>query len=355
MAYTTINKSTAYFDTKLYSGNGGTQTITGLGHQPDLTWVKSRNTTDGHSLQDSVRGYGSTTKLASYDNSGENNPSGGSYGNYGYQSAATSDGFTMVAGSTPGQNNKSGNNYVAWNWKANGSSTTTNNDGATTSYISHNSTGKFSIIKYTGTGSDTNIGHGLGGTPDWFITKALSASDWHVWCNNFPAQKRIKLNSTGGWNTNSSIFASLPDATKIYFGGGGDVNGSGVNYICYAWKNVTGFSKAGVYDGNSGNNGTAPFVYTGFKPKFLIIRNVSQTSAWQTYDAERLGYNDKNYELRPNETAGEGSTTDYVDFLSNGFKLRHQSTGVNQNGDEFIYLAFGQTLVGSNNVPCTAR
>ena len=122
MAYTTINKSTAHFDTKLYSGNGGTQTITGLGFQPDMTWVKSRGTTDGHTLQDAVRTFGSTTKLSPYDNSGENNSSGGSYGNYGYQSAATSDGFTMVAGSNPGQNNKSGNNYVSWNWKAGGAS-----------------------------------------------------------------------------------------------------------------------------------------------------------------------------------------------------------------------------------------
>jgi len=353
MAYTTINKSTAHFDTKLYSGNGGTQTITGLGHQPDLTWVKSRNTTDGHSLQDSVRGYGSATKLSSYDNSGENNASGGSYGNYGYQSASTSDGFTMVAGSTPGQNNKSGNNYVAWNWKANGSSTTTNNDGATTSYISHNSTGKFSIIKYTGTGSATNIGHGLGGTPDYFIVKARSASDWHVWCNNFPAQKRIKLNSTGGWSTNTSIFASLPDATKIYFGSGGDVNGSGVEYICYAWKNVTGFSKAGSYKGNGNADGS--FVYTGFKPTFLFYRNVSATENWEMADTQRSPENlDDKLILYANANNADVSTTRF-DFLSNGFKARSTNTAVNASGNEYMYLAFGQSIVGSNNIPATAR
>ena len=163
-----------------------------------------------------------------------------------------SDGFT-VAGN--GATMQVVDNYVAWNWKANGSSTTTNNDGTITSYISHNSTAKFSIIKYTGTGSNTNIGHGLGGTPDYFITKALDASDWHVWCNNFPLQKRIKLNNQAGWNTNTSIFASLPDATKIYFGMVVMLMEVVLNYICYAWKNVTGFSKAGSYIGNGNTDG----------------------------------------------------------------------------------------------------
>ena len=124
MAYTTINKCKTHYETKLYSGDGGTQTITGLGHQPDMTLVKSRNTTDGWTIQDAVRGFGQTTKLATYDNSGENDSGGGSYGNYGYQSAATADGFTMVAGSTPGQNNKSGNNYCSWNFKAGGTAPT---------------------------------------------------------------------------------------------------------------------------------------------------------------------------------------------------------------------------------------
>ena len=124
MAYTTIDKCKSHYETKLYSGDGGTQTITGLSHQPDMTLVKSRTTTDGWTLQDAVRGYGSTTKLATYDSSKENDSGGGSYGNYGYQSAATADGFTMVAGSNPGQNNKSGNNYCSWNWKAGGTAPT---------------------------------------------------------------------------------------------------------------------------------------------------------------------------------------------------------------------------------------
>jgi hypothetical protein len=339
MAYTTINKSTAHFNTKLWTGNGSAgHAITGVGHQPDLTWIKVRNQTGDHGLWDSVRGV--SKRLQSNENSAETTTSG--------VTSFNTDGFTMGT-----SYNGSGNPYASWNWKANGSSTTTNNDGATTSYISHNSTGKFSIIKYTGTGSATNIGHGLGGTPDYFIVKARSASDWHVWCNNFPAQKRIKLNSTGGWSTNTSIFASLPDATKIYFGSGGDVNGSGVEYICYAWKNVTGFSKAGSYKGNGNADGS--FVYTGFKPTFLFYRNVSATENWEMADTQRSPENlDDKLILYANGTNADVSTTRF-DFLSNGFKARSTNTAVNASGNEYMYLAFGQSIVGSNNIPATAR
>jgi len=339
MAYTTINKSSEHFNTKLWTGNGSAgHAITGVGHQPDLTWIKVRNQTGDHGLWDSVRGV--SKRLQSNENSAETTTSG--------VTSFNTDGFTMGT-----SYNGSGNPYASWNWKANGSSTTTNNDGATTSYISHNSTGKFSIIKYTGTGSATNIGHGLGGTPDYFIVKARSASDWHVWCNNFPAQKRIKLNSTGGWSTNTSIFASLPDATKIYFGSGGDVNGSGVEYICYAWKNVTGFSKAGSYKGNGNADGS--FVYTGFKPTFLFYRNVSATENWEMADTQRSPENlDDKLILYANANNADVSTTRF-DFLSNGFKARSTNTAVNASGNEYIYLAFGQSIVGSNNIPATAR
>ena len=344
MAYTTITKHTDFFNTKLYTGTGSSNAITGVGHQPDFVWCKRRNSTSDHFLQNSVIG----TNKALFTNNNNAQFVGGVDGGTSV-TAFGSDGFTV---GTEGGINGNGDTFVSWNWKANGSSTTTNNDGATTSYISHNSTAKFSIIKYTGTGSATNIGHGLGGTPDWFIVKALSASDWHVWCNNFPSQKRIKLNSQAGWNTNSSIFASLPDATKIYFGSGGDVNGSGVDYICYAWKNVTGFSKAGVYTGNGSSNGT--FVYTGFKPAFIFYRNVSTSENWELHDTVRNPSNLSNKIFYANQNNGE-TTTDRIDILSNGFKARTTNASCNGSGNEIIYLAFGQSLVGSNNTPVTAR
>ena len=340
MAYTTINKHTAYFNTKLYTGNASTQSITGVGFQPDMVWTKSRGNQNNHNIYDAVRG--ATKRVYPNSNSAEATTTN-------TLTSFDSDGFSL---GDQDNVNASGITMASWNWKANGSSTTTNNDGATTSYISHNSTSQFSIIKYTGTGSATNIGHGLNGKPDFFITKALGSSDWHVWCNNFPNQKRIKLNSTGGWSTNSSIFASLPDATKIYFGGGGDVNGSGVDYICYAWKNVTGFSQAGSFIGNDNSNGT--YCYTGFKPQFVFYRNVSQTENWEIADATRSPSNIGKKIIYANLSNAE-VTTNRLDILSNGFKARINNTANNGNGDVIIYLAFGQSLVGSNNVPCTAR
>jgi len=343
MAYTTINKSSEHFNTKLYTGNGGTQTISGIGFQPDFTWVKGRNHAYYHYLQDAVRG--STNVL--YTNNNNAQATGVTAG----ISAWNSDGY--ITGSQ-GALNYNGRTFVAWNWKANGSSTVTNNDGANTSYISHNSTAQFSIIKYTGTGSATNIGHGLNGKPDCFITKALSASDWHMWNNSFSANERIKINSTGAKSTNTSIFPTLPDATKIYFGSGGDVNQSGIEYICYAWKNVNGYSKFGSYTGNGNADGT--FVYTGFKPNWVMIKETSGSGAWRIYDNKRPSYNEP-YALMADTSDVEETATDRnkIDQLSNGFKLRFQYDDTNGSGGSYIYMAFGQSLVGSNNIPCTAR
>ena len=355
MAYSTINKSTAHFDTKLYSGNGGTQTITGLGFQPDMTWVKSRGTTDGHTLQDAVRTFGSTTKLSPYDNSGENNSSGGSYGNYGYQSAATSDGFTMVAGSNPGQNNKSGNNYVSWNWKA-GGSTSSNSDGDVTSTVSVNSTAGFSIVKWTNSGNAGWVGHGLGVKPDWILIKSLSnsASSITAWVNyhkgihsSTPEDYTVYLNNADARVDNAVFNDTAPTSTKFRFDSG-DTTG----YIAYCFAEKTGYSKMGRYIGNGSADGT--FVYTGFKPHWIMHRRVDSGDGWIITDIKREGYNPDNDELVANTTGAE-QTHDIIDHLSNGFKLRHTAGRSNNDGGEYIYIAFGQSLVGSNNVPCTAR
>jgi len=346
MAYTTINKSSDFFNTITYSGNGSNpRTLTGVGFQPDWVWQKNRTDSNGHTLADAVRGANKT--LSSDGNSAEVTDK-----DDGHLDAFTSDGFTVGAGSSSDARvNDGSHTYVAWNWKANGSSTTTNNDGATTSYISHNSTAQFSIIKYTGTGSNTNIGHGLNGTPDCFITKGYSgATDWHLWNNSFSANQRIKLNSTGGVSTNTSIFPTLPDATKIYLGSGGDVNQSGIYYICYAWKNVAGYSKFGSYVGNNNANGS--FIYTGFKPSFVVIKKTNDANDWFIQDNKRLGYNPSNSYLEANTNLAEQTETD-IDILSNGFKCR--STGGGHNNGNYIYMAFGQSIVGSNNIPATAR
>ena len=346
MAYTTINKSTDNFNTKLYTGNGSAgHGITGVGHQPDWVWIKNRQSTHWHQTYDAVRGT-SSGALYTNQNSAEDYMSGNGLASF------NSDGFTV--NSNDGCNSN-GENLVAWNWKANGSSTTTNNDGATTSYISHNSTAQFSIIKYTGTGSNTNIGHGLNGTPDCFITKGYSgATDWHLWNNSFTVNQRIKINSTGGVTTNTSIFPALPDATKIYLGSGGDVNQSGIQYICYAWKNVTGYSKFGSYTGNGSSDGT--FVYTGFKPAFVMIKRTDDAANWSMVDSKRDTYNSAIKRLFPDLTNAENTSLDpFVDLVSNGFKLQASSTAYNGSGGSYIYMAFGQSIVGSNNIPATAR
>ena len=348
MAYSTINKSSDFFNTVTYTGNGSLpRAITGVGHQPDFVWLKDRDTAYNHQLYDSVRGT-SAGVLYSNTNSAEDSA---------YQlSSFNSDGFTL--GSNLGAVNENNKKIVSWNWKANGSSTTTNNDGANTSYISHNSTAQFSIIKYTGTGSATNIGHGLNGTPDCFITKARTASDWHLWNNSFTANQRIKINSTGGVSTNTSIFPTLPDATRIYFGTGGDVNQSGIEYICYAWKNVTGYSKFGPYTGNGLADGV--FIYTGFKPKFVMVKKTSSTSGWYMNDTARDPFNGQygnDASLFANTSGVEFTSSSLnVDMLSNGFKLVTTNSEVNGDTYTYIYMAFASApLVGSNNVPATSR
>ena len=347
MAYTTINKSTENFNTVTYTGNGlGTRAVTGVGFQPDLVWIKGRSVAEHHNLYDAIRG---ATKPI-YTNL-----------NYAEATVANSlksfggDGFTISDNAYIGQNNAT---YASWNWKANGGTTVTNNDGATTSYVSHNSTSQFSIIKYTGTGSNTNIGHGLNGTPDCFITKGYSgATDWHLWNNSFTVNQRIKINSNGVISSNTSIFPALPDATKIYLGGGGDVNQSGIEYICYAWKNVNGFSKFGSYKGNGSTDGA--FIYTGFKPAFVIRKKTNANGNWIMQDSKRPSsqpFNEKRGEISGNTTSAETSSQYYIiDFLSNGFKCRTADSEVNGTGGEYIYMAFASApLVGSNNVPCTA-
>ena len=338
MAYTTINKSSDFFNTVLYNGNATARNIT-TGFRPDWVWLKSRSNADHPQLFDAVRG--AEERLYTSLNYAESN-------NVQALTSFNSDSFSL---GTDQYINGSGKTYASWNWKANGSSTTTNNDGATTSYISHNSTAQFSIIKYTGTGSNTNIGHGLNGTPDCFITKGYSgATDWHLWNNSFTANQRIKINSTGGVSTNTSIFPTLPDATKIYLGSGGDVNQSGINYICYAWKNVAGYSKFGSYVGNDNNDGS--FIYTGFKPSFVVIKKTNEANDWFIQDNKRLGYNPSNSYLEANTNLAEQAETD-IDILSNGFKCR--TTGGGHNDGNYIYMAFGQSIVGSNNIPATAR
>ena len=343
MAYTTINKSTDYFNTVLYTGTGSSNSVTGVGFRPDWLWIKNRSTTSSHIVQDVVRG---ATKQVYPDLA--NAEVTGSDG----VSSFDSDGFTVGTGASF---NGNGNNIVAWNWLAGGSQGSANTDGSTnTTYTSVNTTAGISVSTYTGTGSNATIGHGLGAVPKYIYIKNRTdgSTDWIVYHHQLGASNVFHLNTTNNEQAAAGVFnSSAPTSSIINLGTDSKSNGSGKNYICYAFAEKTGFSNFGVYRGNNNNDGS--FVYTGFKPAWILMKRNSAGASWSLVDTERPGYNETNVYLLPDTTAVEQSTA--VDILSNGFKLK--TNAGNQNAaSTYYYAAFAKApLVGSNHIPCTAR
>ena len=353
MAYTTINKSTDYFNTKLYTGNGSSQSITGIGHQPDFTWIKSRSSTAFHLLTDAVRGV--TKQLYSNSTTAENT---NSY----HITSFNSDGFSV---GSAGDVNGNGTNFVSWNWKANGSGSS-NTDGSITSTVSANTTAGFSIVKYTGTGSNLTAGHGLGSVVKMFFVKELDNSNsWEVFHASEGASKNAQLNTTAVFESQGSNRwnSTAPTSTTISIGTDSGVNRSSSNYIAYCFAEKKGYSKFGSYTGNGNADGT--FIYTGFKPAFVMFkRSDGGSENWALLDSTRSYANVSNHTLAANSSNAESSfgggesvfgASNKVDILSNGIKIREASNYNNTSGATYIYMAFGQSLVGSNNVPCTAR
>ena len=350
MAYTTINKSTDYFNTKLYTGNGSTQSITGIGHQPDLVWTKGRNDTYSQMWVDAVRGgtkyiYSNTT-VAEATNANA-------------ITSFISDGYNIGSFGTLNDNSQA---YVSWNWKANGAGSA-NTTGSINSTVSVNTTSGFSIVKYTGNATVSTIGHGLGVAPKMIITKNLSRSDaFPVDCRqgNSGAGGIMYLNETGtlGAYGNTSPYPSTAPTSTVYsVGTAGNTNYSGSDLIAYCFAEKTGFSKFGQYTGNGSATG-GTFIYTGFKPAMIIIKR-SDTSAgqWTIFDNKRNPSNAVRAMLVPNGTDVELSQNENnMDFLSNGLKMYNSDGVFNASGSKYIYMAFAEApLVGSNNVPCTAR
>ena len=354
MAYTTVNKSTDYFNTKLYTGDGNsTQAITGVGHQPDLVWLKNRSDSTWHQLIDAVRGTGATYTLASNSNEAEG---GGATNQYGFISAIGSDGFTVSAGSSNASVvNHNGNNYASWNWKANGAGST-NTDGSINSTVSANTTAGFSIVKFTTPSSGTmTIGHGLGAVPKVWLHKRLDGTDnWQMYHQGIGNTKKLMLNSAGAEGTSAIWQNTTPTNSLMYLGDVASVVNASANYIAYCFAEKTGYSKFGSYVGNGSSDG--PFINLGFAPSFVMTKNTAISDWWGIWDNKRLGYNssDSPRLLFPHITNVE-STSKLIDFTSNGFKIRSSNTAHNGSGNTVIYMAFGQSIVGSNNVPCTAR
>jgi len=262
------------------------------------------------------------------------------------------DGFSL---SGKDGTDKSGETYVAWNWKANGSGSS-NTDGTITSTVSANVDAGFSISTYTGTGSAATIGHGLSKAPEMVVVKSRDAAEnWVVFHTSINSgQGYIKLNSTDAATTGSSRrlrFGNdsdgvVPDSTKVYIGSGSEVNTSGNDYIAYCFHSVDGYSKVGSYVGNGNADGT--FIYTGFRVGWLLVRRTDGSADWLIFDAERNTFNVVDKFLEPNTSDAEAteSTSGYeidFDFTSNGFKLRGPAGGINSNGANYIYMAFAET------------
>ena len=343
MAYTTVNKSSLHQNTVLYTGNNTGQSITGVGFQPDLVWNKSRGNTESHNVWDAVRG---TTKgLVTNAGDAESTWATG-------LTSFDSDGFTV--GSLDSLNDNS-LNFAAWCWKANGAGAANTDGSINSTATSANTTAGFSIVKYTGTGSNATVGHGLGVAPKMILIKGVAATWWFVYHAGIPTPTTAKLNlNTNGHNNDAQASywnSTAPTSSVFSLGTEGSVNSSGADYIAYCFADVAGYSKMGNYKGNGNANGV--FIYTGFKPKFLILKRANGDDWWGLYDSIRSPYNVTKERIYPN-TNDAGADVTNVDFLSNGFKLRITDSAINGDAGNYIYMAFGQSLVGSNNVPCTA-
>ena len=332
-----------YFNTKIFTGNGSTQSITGVGFEPSLTWIKNRDHANHNVLFDAVRG-GSKVIYANLTNA-EATASG--------VTAFDSDGFTLGNDS---DTNRNTNSHASWNWKANGQGSSNTDGSINTTYTSANTTSGFSISTYTGTGSNATIGTGLGVKPSMIICKRLnSTGSWITYHSSLGATKYLYLNATDAEATNSTVWQDTEPTTSVFsVGTASNCNASGGTYVAYCFAEKKGFSKFGSYTGNNNDDGN--FIYLGFKPAFIIIKRTNFTKSWLMFDNKRDGYNPDNNQLQPNDTVVE-ATDDLIDMVSNGFKIRTSSNSfVNTSGGEFIYMAFAEEpLVSSNGVPATAR
>ena len=346
-----INKPNQYFNTIIYTGNNNqSQTISGVGFQPDWIWIKNSDNTEWHHLMDVVRG---DNKFLHTNNADAE--STGSRGNGHNALAFTSDGFSITnAGSLDGDLNFGSRPYPTWCWKADGTASS-NTDGTITSSVSVNTDSGVSIVTWTGTGATATVGHGLGTTPKLFIVKERSeARNWPVLTTVIDGSwdyLYLNLTDTAGNSPQSA------DSSVFNFTSSNEFNASGQTYIAYAFAEKQGFSKFSTFTGNGNADGT--FVYTGFKPAFFLWKNTTSAGYyWHIMDNERNPTNPAGESLFPNLVNAEidYNSGNACDFLSNGFKFRTGSDGINATNQVYIYMAFAENpLVGTNNVPATAR
>ena len=354
-AYTSIDDPSVYFQTVLYTGNGGTgRNITLDGNsdlQPDWIWIKSRSVADAPIMFDSVRG--ATKRLI---------PSAGSEESTETQevSAFNTDGFTIGNSDNANKNTAT---FVAWNWKAGTSFT---NDASATSIGTIDSTGSasntsgFSVVSYTGTGSSGTIKHGLSTAPSMVIIKNRSHNNksWIIAQKSIGYANGIFLNLSDAKASETSAFNSTAPTSSVFTVGTTSlVNDSGDNYIAYCFADVKGYSKFGKYTGNANVDG--PMIYTGFRPSYVLIKNAAASEHWRIYDNKRDTFNHMYHVLFANEASAESTVdnaSEEIDFLSNGIKIRSSAQQLNGSGQNLVYMAFAESpFVNSSGVPNNGR
>ena len=356
MAYTTIDDPSKYFQTKLWTGDSNDdRNLTNDGNsdlQPDFLWNKRRNQTGSHQLHDSSRGV--TNVILSNGTNAEQAEANA-------VQAFQTDGFQV---GTDGSINNDTITYVAWQWKCNGGTTTTNDASATSvgtqdSVYQVNTTAGFSIGTYSGASQVGTMAHGLSAVPHVMIVKCRSdAEPWEIYHHkntSAPETEYIRFDSANGTADSAHIWNDTAPTSSIFtVGNTGSGNESNKTYVFYMWKEIQGYSKFGSYTGNGNADGA--FVYTGFKPALVIQKQTSANGEyWMMKDNKREPYNQTDANVYPNANNAEGDTN-AIDLLSNGFKHRTTGAGSNASGATYIYMAWAESpFVSSEGVPTTAR
>ena len=322
----TIPAGNKYMDAVLRNGFGSAGgAITSLQFQPDFIWEKTRSSASDNNLANSIAG--STKLLASNTTAAEAT-------NTTYITGFTSNGYTFGTGDYG-----TSTTLVDWVWKAGGTAVT-NTSGSISSQVSANTTSGFSVVTYTGTGSAATIGHGLGVAPSIIFVKGRGAVDnWVVYSSSFsaPANDYLVLNSTAAKGTIAGIWGATATSTVFSIGGSG---GSGT-FVAYCWAPIAGYSAFGSYTGNGSADG--PFIYLGFRPKYILIRCTNAAGGWKIYNTSGLNYNPINTSLEAQDSGAEATSSNFnIDWLSNGFKIRTTYSDFNTSGNTYIYMAFAE-------------
>jgi len=327
-----------------YTGTGATlavsNAVNAVSFQPDLVWIKDRGVAS-HNLFDVIRGP--RVHLSSNLTDADYTESAGVS-----LTAFNSNGFSLGTDNAgPGRTNANGDTFVAWNWKANGTAVS-NTAGTITSSVSANTTAGFSVVTYTGTGANATVGHGLGVVPSFILIKSRNNADnWYAYHSAIGNTGALNLNTTGATITNSGYWNNTTPTASV-FTIGTIPSQSTWTYVAYCWAPVAGYSAFGSYTGNGSADG--PFIYTGFRPRFILVKRTDSTSDWRIWDTARTTYNAMSSVLYPNGSDAEytAATQDF-DALSNGFKARNSSTSMNASAGTYIYAAFAESAFKFSN------